>query len=431
MFEPLLTLALSMSEDSPRGAAVRAVLPLAVIAAVLLGSLPVYVGKSRRYGAYRDADIEAKGETPLLGLRLRRYFIWLVRPAWGALRQSGLPASAVTTLAALIGLGSGFAFAQGSLALGGWLYLLAGVLDVFDGRLAREYGSAGRAGAVLDSVLDRYVDAASLAGLAWFYRDDWLLLACLLALSGGFFVSYVKARAEGVGVEVRVGLMQRPERVLCLGLGTVTAPLIALLPVAGWRADWLLCIVLVWLAVSTQATAIRRLMFTLGALGWMRRPAWSLRKDGLARAVAVASTATLADFALVNVAMELGWVSDAWVATALGCALGAGVSFTGGRDWAFAHAGERAPVQVGRYLLVSATSMGLNAGGVALVTPLLLDYRVSWLLVRGLVFVLWNFHLHRAYVFQENGGGPAREPLPVAANRSAGWRAGAKHGAAG
>lgn len=432
MFEPLLTLAPSLSENSPRGAAVRAVLPFLVIVVGLVAALPVYVLRNRRRGAYRDADIEAKGETTLLSLRVRRYFIWAIQPLWRALWRSGIPASAVTMLATLIGFGSGFAFAAGSLALGGWLYLCSGVLDVFDGRLARAQGNAGRAGAVLDSVLDRYVDAASLAGLAWFYRDSWLLLPCLLALSGGFLVSYVKARSEGLGVNVQVGLMQRPERVLFLGLSAITVPLLALFPIAGWGKDWLLAAVLVWLAVATQYTAVQRLLFALKALGWMQRPAWSLRKDGLARAVTVAVAATVADFALVNTAMTLGWVHEAWLATAMGCALGACVSFTIGRFWAFAHAGERAPLQMSKYALVSVTSLALNAGGVALLTPLNADYRVSWLLVRGLVFLLWNFPLHRAYVFQDSEiGAPAGPQRRASSAGAAQWQTRPKQRVAG
>jgi phosphatidylglycerophosphate synthase len=100
----------------------------------------------------------------LLGLWIRRYFVWVTRIPWRAVEASGVPANALTTLAALLALASGVAFAAGHFALGGWLYIFSGILDVFDGRLARAQQRAGPMGAVLDSVLDRYGDAAVLTG---------------------------------------------------------------------------------------------------------------------------------------------------------------------------------------------------------------------------------------------------------------------------
>ena len=94
------------------------------------------------------------------------------------------------------------ALAAGRFALGGWLYLFAGILDVLDGRIARARGLASKKGAALDSVLDRYSDSAVLVGLSWYYRDSWVLLAAQLAY--GF--------RERPGV--RYGLTA-----LCIGMG--------------------------------------------------------------------------------------------------------------------------------------------------------------------------------------------------------------------
>ena len=118
-----------------------------------------------------------------MGRGARKRWPWVVRPLWRLCLRSGVPANAVTGLAAVLGLGAGVAVGAGRFALGGWLFLFSGILDVFDGRLARAQQRASAAGAAIDSVLDRYTDAAMLMGLAWFYRGTWVLLPALAFFS--------------------------------------------------------------------------------------------------------------------------------------------------------------------------------------------------------------------------------------------------------
>ena len=94
--------------------------------------------------------------------------------------------------------------------------------DMLDGQLARIKGNSGSYGAFLDSTMDRIADAAIFGGITiWFMRTDHLL-ACvsLFCLAAGLCVSYVKARAEGLGLNGDVGLIERPER-LIIGLGSI------------------------------------------------------------------------------------------------------------------------------------------------------------------------------------------------------------------
>jgi CDP-diacylglycerol--glycerol-3-phosphate 3-phosphatidyltransferase len=94
--------------------------------------------------------------------------------------------------------------------------------DMLDGQLARIKGSSGKYGAFLDSTLDRFGDAAVFGGITiWFMRTDHLLaVVSLFCLAGGLCVSYVKARAEGLGLNADVGLIERPER-LSIGLASI------------------------------------------------------------------------------------------------------------------------------------------------------------------------------------------------------------------
>src|SRR5487761_438520 len=110
--------------------------------------------------------------------------------------------------------------------------------DMLDGQLARIKGSSGKYGAFLDSTMDRLGDAAVFGGITiWFMRTDHLLgVVSLFCLAGGMSVSYVKARAEGLGLNADVGVIERPERLIIgltsIGLSGLGIPYV--LPIGMW-----------------------------------------------------------------------------------------------------------------------------------------------------------------------------------------------------
>jgi CDP-diacylglycerol--glycerol-3-phosphate 3-phosphatidyltransferase len=109
---------------------------------------------------------------------------------------------------------------------------------MLDGQLARIKGSSGKYGAFLDSTMDRFADAAVFGGITiWFMRtDDLLGVVSLFCLAGGMSVSYVKARAEGLGLNADVGVIERPERLIIgltsIGLSGLGIPYV--LPIGMW-----------------------------------------------------------------------------------------------------------------------------------------------------------------------------------------------------
>ena len=105
---------------------------------------------------------------------------------------------------------------------GGLMVLIAGIFDLLDGQVARAGRTESKFGALLDSTVDRYSEIVVWFGLAVsFIRSGslWTSSALFFALAGSLMVSYVRARAEGLGEECKVGFMQRPERVIALGVG--------------------------------------------------------------------------------------------------------------------------------------------------------------------------------------------------------------------
>ncbi len=137
----------------------------------------------------------------------------------------GLTPNIVTVLGLVPAVLGGLAFARGEVRLGGLFLLISGMMDMLDGAVARVSGGESKFGALLDSTIDRYAEIAVYLGLAVLYRDSALVLTgVILALCGSLMVSYVKARAEGLGLTCNVGMLQRPERLIILMVGAFVGP---------------------------------------------------------------------------------------------------------------------------------------------------------------------------------------------------------------
>ncbi len=112
----------------------------------------------------------------------------------------------------------------------GIVLLTAGLFDMLDGQLARKTGKMTKFGALFDSVIDRYSEMIMFFGIAYYLVSYHYFLSGVLAfiaMIGSIMVSYVRARAEGLGVECKIGIMQRPERVLTIGISAILYGLIS------------------------------------------------------------------------------------------------------------------------------------------------------------------------------------------------------------
>lgn len=152
----------------------------------------------------------------------------MTAPLVRALIRMGITPNTLTTIGAGLILLSSVAYGLGAMRWGGFLLLLSGVLDTLDGQVAREGAQTTTFGAFYDSTLDRVGDAASFIGVAAYlmYAPDirWreaAVLACMVGILAVMLVSYMRARAEGLGLDCKVGVAQRLERILGLGLPTM------------------------------------------------------------------------------------------------------------------------------------------------------------------------------------------------------------------
>lgn len=160
---------------------------------------------------------------------VRRGFESLLDPIATALVRWGVRPNAITTVGTLVLVGSAIAFGAQWARLGGALLLLSGVFDMLDGKVARRGERVTKFGAFYDSTLDRVGEAALFGGIIIYFARSGLsellmvtaVTVTVVALAAGLIVSYARARAEGLGLECKVGLAQRAERILGLGVPTL------------------------------------------------------------------------------------------------------------------------------------------------------------------------------------------------------------------
>lgn len=141
-----------------------------------------------------------------------------------ALARTGITPNQLTVLGLLLTIGVAWILSRGDFLLGGFLVLLSGAFDLLDGGLARATGRTTRFGALLDSTFDRFSEAALFLGLMSYYANQGSYQEIMLigaAMAGSMTTSYVKARAEGLGLTCEVGLFTRPERVIVLAIGLI------------------------------------------------------------------------------------------------------------------------------------------------------------------------------------------------------------------
>ena len=164
-----------------------------------------------------DAAAEAvrKRVRGLLGL--------VVDPLVAGLARLGISPNMVSVGGFAVTAAAAWPLAEGRFLIGGLLLIGGSATDMLDGALARATGKVSKRGALLDSTLDR-VSEAVLFGLLYYFADGGATeeaLLVFLTLTASVLVSYVKARAEGLGLECNVGLVTRPERIVLLSAGLI------------------------------------------------------------------------------------------------------------------------------------------------------------------------------------------------------------------
>src|SRR2546423_11775459 len=186
-----------------------------------------------------------------------------IEPAIAFLVRNRVSPNTITTVGTLITIAAGVVYATGHIMTAGWIMNVTAFFDVVDGEVARRTGRSTVFGAFYDSTLDRVADGALMAGLTVFYATNaihhniYMMVVCLLGIIGTFLVSYTRARAESLGIDAKVGVMQRPERIVLLSAPQALFGLF-------WNG-WVLMGTIILLSVTSWITAVQRIAFVYRA----------------------------------------------------------------------------------------------------------------------------------------------------------------------
>lgn len=191
---------------------------------------------------------------------LRGAVYGIIDPLTDWLSAKRVHPNALTTIGFLVTCSSALAFHQHHVRTAGFLILLGGFFDILDGRVARLTGLGSKFGAFYDSTLDRISEIVVYIGILSLYNDYRLELGdvgmiylIMLAMAGSLMISYTRARAEALGLDCRVGLMPRAERVVLIGLSS-------LLFGEAWDGLVLKGVIFI-LAILTNITAFQRIVW--------------------------------------------------------------------------------------------------------------------------------------------------------------------------
>jgi CDP-diacylglycerol--glycerol-3-phosphate 3-phosphatidyltransferase len=223
--------------------------------------------------------------------RLQKGIYKIIDPLVKGLIKTGLTPNAVTTIGLILNIGVAVIFIvgaekgnRGDLRYVGWaggLVLFAGIFDMLDGQVARLGNMSSVFGALFDSVLDRYSESVMFLGICYYLVAHHYFISSIfafIALIGSMMVSYTRARSEGLGIQNKGGLMQRPERVILVGISAIACGITAQiiggnykLFVPGIRYHVfetmsVFTLPITVMAVLTNITAIRRLFDAKKAL---------------------------------------------------------------------------------------------------------------------------------------------------------------------
>lgn len=208
-------------------------------------------------------------EIAFISTKNRERYIRIISPVGKFFARIGIHPDILTVTGLVLSMAAGLVYCNGSFFWAAWVLVLAGSCDALDGQIARQTNKNSQFGAFMDSTLDRYSDMLPLLGIGYYFAGGpaflgsaagtqgadpayWTVVVIILAVTGSFMVSYTRARAEGLGVPCKKGLMQRPERILLLIIGS----LLGAIPGVGVI---LIKVTLIVLALSTNITAMHRI----------------------------------------------------------------------------------------------------------------------------------------------------------------------------
>ena len=199
--------------------------------------------------------------------KFQEAYLKLIIPVADFFKSLNMNPNTLTTIGTIFNIVGAIFFALSYLRVGGMFIVFGAVCDTIDGRIAKHGNKKTKFGALYDSVMDRYSEIIMFFGIAvHFVRQDsyWTSVAIFAAVGGSVMVSYVRARAEGLGLECKVGMMQRTERITYISVGAIIGDLPYVHEIFLMAAIWII-------AILANYTAIQRMFYLYKATAGERK----------------------------------------------------------------------------------------------------------------------------------------------------------------
>lgn len=240
--------------------------PVLIINIILLTSLLYFLATKK--GRPIPQEVQTRYNSKFLSGTLKHWWYWNNEPIARFFIRVKITPNILTLIGFLFNVAAAFFYAEGLFGFAGWTMIFGATFDLFDGQVARLTGKFSKSGAFFDSVMDRLSEGIVFLGLAFCFKDSWILGFVIAGLVGSMAVSYTKARGESVGVVVRKGTMQRPERIVYLGCSSIFEPMTsyALGFVMQAPPPFLVIAAIVLVGVMTNFTAIYRMIYVMKEL---------------------------------------------------------------------------------------------------------------------------------------------------------------------
>lgn len=246
--------------------------PVIVINVLFLCSL-VYFSITRKTEQREFHEAAHRTRSKFLNYFFKEWWIWSTDPIARFLAKVGMSPNLITFSGFVMSVIAAFLFAAGQFGYAGWIMVAGATFDTFDGRVARLTGKVSRSGAFFDSVMDRFGEGVCFVGLGWYFHESAILPFVVAALIGSMLVSYTRACGQAVGIDCKVGSMQRPERIVYMGVSGILQPVVTLLLLPVWKTPPPILVMgaLLLIAVWANATAIYRMIYIMNALDTIDR----------------------------------------------------------------------------------------------------------------------------------------------------------------
>ena len=213
--------------------------------------------------------LDGRSTSKFLNVTLKHWWFWQILPVSKLFIKLRVTPNMLTMVGFLLNCVAALFLAKGLFGYGGWFVAFGASFDVFDGYVAMLTNQKTRSGGFFDSVVDRFSEGVVFLGLAYYFHNSWVLGFIIAALVGSMLVSYTRARAEVLGVDVRkVGSMQRAERVVYICVSAIFEPLTTSISHFWWENPYPVFVVgaICLIGVMSNGTAIYRMLHVMNVL---------------------------------------------------------------------------------------------------------------------------------------------------------------------